>query len=231
MSSTRTLARRSFSPPHEYRTLKAKLPEELVVFDRAYVDARQPSDVIAAIFRQRGLVGEVSCFPERFSPSMLDDFPVEESDAKCKIPTQEWFDENYFSTKNESFPTESALVVNGMDEHYDLGRGPGDPDLCRRLRRTGLPLWIANEAIVHCLNPRGILPNMNVVIPEDRPLPPPYNKRWVHGGWVRVRRSLEAPHSPRAPNPFDIRALREELWHWRELSQSPSVENPEACFF
>lgn len=206
--------------PHEYRTLAPHVPiANLRVFDRAYVDSHPLEDAIAAIGRQRSLFDLISCFAESFDPDDLDEFVVEEGDVKCRMPTQEWFDSNYFATKNESFPTKAVLDVNGMDEHYDKGRGPGDPDLCHRLRRTGLPLWIVNETIVRCLNPRGILPNMNVVIPENAPLPPPYEKRWFMADGYRYFDKVKLRESPRAANPFDIRALREEIWSWRVASQ------------
>lgn len=215
--------------PHEYRVLEPKLSftPPLKFFDRSYIDNRAVDDVIAAILRQRGLIGYVSCFEERFEPSMLGGFSVQpDSDMKCRIPTQEWFDQNHFSTKNESFPTKNVLEVNGIDEHYDLGRGPGDPDLCDRLERTGLPLWIVNEAIVHCLNPRGVLPNMNAVIGEHVRLPPPHAERWCMEDGYAYFQKMKWRKSVRAPNPFDIEDMRKEIWNWRELSQTPTVLIP-----
>lgn len=216
--------------PHEYRVLTAGLPADLSlkIFDRKYVDQHQLDDVVAAITRQRVLFGPVSCFATPFEPSMLEVFPVdvESSDTKCRLPTQEWFDVNFFATKNESFPTKNVLAVNGMDEHYDLGRGPGDPDLCHRLRRTGLSMWIVNEAMVHCLNPRGVLPNMNIIIGEGEAPPPPYSRRWcMEDGYTYFAKS-KLRQSPRAVNPFEIEDLRREIWNWRELSQTPTVLIP-----
>jgi hypothetical protein len=209
--------------PHEYRTLASHIKiDGLKVFDRLYVDSHSTDDVVAAILRQRTLFDQISCFTEPFTPTDLERFVVEDGDVKCKMPTQEWFDSNYFATKNESFPTKNVLDINGMDEHYDLGRGPGDPDLCHRLRRTGLPLWMVNETMVHCLNPRGVMPNMNIVIPENARLPPPYEKRWFIQDGYRYFDKVKLRESSRAPNPFDIRDLREEIWNWREISQSPT---------
>lgn len=218
--------------PHEYRTLVNLNTvdgggEALVTFDRQYVDARDYNDVIKAILAQRRRFDSISSFSKPFVPSDLENFVVEESDAKCKIPTQSWEDTNYFNTKNESFPLDAVLAVNGMDENYDRGRGPGDPDLCYRMRlKTHLPMWIVNEAIVHCLNPRGVLPNMNVIIPENRRLPPPLDYRWyIQDGYRHYDRTKQSG-AFRAPNPFEINALRSDIWHWRDLSQDPNPVIP-----
>jgi hypothetical protein len=107
-----------------------------------------------------------------------------------------------------------------MDEHYDLGRGPGDPDLGLRLSRQGLETWCLREAIVHCLNPRRILPNINIIIPEDKRLAPPYDHRWyIQDGYTYFDKVKAAPSQVKASNPFDIMELREQIWSWRELSR------------
>lgn len=219
--------------PHEYRTLnldEVHVGDELgplTVFDREFVDGRDHNDVVKLILDQRRCFGPISCFSSPFAASDLPRFPVEESDAKCKMPTGPWEDTNYFNTKNESFPLEAVLSVNGMDENYDRGRGPGDPDLCFRMRRkTKLPMWIVNESIVHCLNPRALLPNMNIIIPEDRRLPPPHDHRWYIQDGYRYYDGVKANQQWRAGNPFDIRMLREQIWHWRNLSQDPNAIIP-----
>lgn len=219
--------------PHEYRTLRPELLKvegegELTTFDRARVEARGTEATLGDIAAQRRRFGEISCFAQPFEPKDLELFPVEESDAKCKISTQEWQDDNYFNTKNESFPLESVLDANGMDENYDLGRGPGDPDLCYRMRRLQprLPLWIVNEAIVHCLNPRGLLPNVNIVVPEDGRLDPPYGWRWSALEGLRYFVASKLRGTPRAPNPFEIRELRDRIWEWREMSKNPRAIIP-----
>jgi len=210
--------------PHEYRT-----PVGTVYADgqpaspgpvlRGAVEALGAEEALRLILEERERFDEISLFSRSFVTEDLASFPREESDVKCLMPTQPWPDPNYFNTKNESFSTSAVLDVNGMDEHYDLGRGPGDPDLGWRLERTGLPLWVVQEAIVHCLNPRDLLPNCNIVIPDGGRLSPPYEHRWyIQDGYAYIA-AMKAEGRVRAPNPYDLRKRREEIWCWRELSQ------------
>jgi len=211
--------------PHEYRTLigaimKDGTPAPFDFHARALVDGRPPEAAIHDIMLQKELFDEISVLPEWFEAAHLSRFPREESDAKCTMATgvSTW---SYFNTKNESFPLEKVLECNGMDENYDRGRGPGDPDLGMRLCRLGLAPWVVNEAIVHCLNPRRILPNINIVIPEGSRLPPPYEDRWYIQDGYKYFDMMKAQPGHRAPNRKDIRDLRREIWGWREMSQDP----------
>lgn len=217
--------------PHEYRTIKHVVMEGndlLYQFDRALVDSMPPEKAIQLILAQRDRFPRISIFPTPFTPNQLDSFPIEESDTKCQMATGP-SDYTYFNTKNESFPLKAVLDVGGMDEHYDLGRGPGDPDLALRLSRTSdhLQPYIVNEAIVHCLNPRRLLPNLNIVIPEDRRLPPPWQDRWyIQDGYRYLDAVKKNPQRIHAHNPYDIRKKRKEIWHWRELSQKEEAVIP-----
>lgn len=208
--------------PHEYRTLHGAVTKDggpLLDFHRRnLIDGVPFEEAVKTVLAQRERFREISVFSEPFVADKLDLFPAEESDMKCKMPTAPCT-YHYFNTKNESFPLEAALEANGMDEHYDLGRGPGDPDLGLRLSRTGLPIWTIQEAIVHCLNPRAILPNINIVIPEDSRLPPPYQDRWYNQDGYKYLETVIVENLVRAKNPYDLRKKREEIWSWRELSQ------------
>lgn len=221
--------------PHEYRTLHHWATNDgssAVDYDRRKnVDGRDPQIVIDELLEQRKRFNQISVFKDGplerwFVASDLEMFPREESDAKCQIATGPLL-YTYFNTKNESFPREAVYAANGMDEHYDLGRGPGDPDLGLRLALQGLETWCLREAIVHCLNPRKILPNMNIVIPEDHRLGPPYDKRWYIKDGYTYFDQVKAKGTIAAPNPFDIRELREEIINWRELSQEREAVIPE----
>lgn len=209
--------------PHEYRTISAdKLKGEgvLLEFTRELVD--KLGDPIGAgklILEQKAKFDEISIFKKRFDPSDLAEFPIEEGDAKCKMTTgpTEWA---YFNTKNEAFRTDDVMFINGMDENYDRGRGPGDPDIGMRLATLGRQPWVVREAIVHCLNPRRLMPNMNILV-EDGHMPPPYANRWnvAEGNAYFDRRKALGAGMQHAPNPIDMHQLRERVWNWRELSQ------------
>jgi FkbM family methyltransferase len=208
--------------PHEYRTLVGAVTKDgfpYFEFDQPTIFRTDLRLAIHSVLMQGTRFDEISIFKRPFTPEMLPTFPVEEGDAKCNMPTAPapW---DYFNTKNESFPLSAVLDVNGMDENYDLGRGPGDPDLGLRLSRVGLVPWVVNEAIVHCLNPRRILPNINIIIPEDKRLPPPFDDRWYIQDGYRYFDAVKAnPQAIRAPNPYDLRERSKEIWGWRELSQ------------
>ena len=190
--------------------------------ERYNVDLHDPLVSIETILQQRRRFDEISVFDKPFTPEMLEDFPIEASEIKCMMGTGP-SNYRYFNTKNESFPTDAVLSINGMDENYDRGRGPGDPDIGFRLERYGLPQWVVHEALVHCINPRRILPNLNLVAPEAGHLPPPHDQRWSYLDGCAYFDRVVAEGTLVARNPFDIREMRKHLWHWRELSQEPET--------
>jgi hypothetical protein len=206
----------------EYRAMKGAVPNDggprLTEFTREAVDAVPFDIAMDAIAYQRTRIDEISCFAEPFDPGKLPLYELEESDIKCTMATGEH--EAYgFNTKNESFPRDAIFQVNGIDEFADLGRVPADPLLGYQLVWTGLKPWVVKEAICHCINPRRILPNMNIVIPEGGPLPPPYHSRVTvemgnaYYNWCKEIKRL------RSPNPQSLEELRDRIWIWRALSQ------------
>ena len=211
--------------PHEYRTLTPadfapKNGAQLLDFlDRNNVLGVPVDVALKSLLDQREKIEEISAFVEPFTPERLALYPREAGDVKCDLPTGP-LSYDYFNTKNESFPLAAVLDVNGADEHYDLGRGPSDPDLGLRLSRTGLDTWNVNEAMVHCLNPRRILSNLNILSLDDGArLPPPHQDRFTLQEGYAYFETVKASGAVRAPNPIDLRDLRERIWHWRELSQ------------
>lgn len=215
--------------PHEYRTLVGWTTTDggpaVDYHARQNVDGRDFNDVIVEITEQRKRFDKISVFPEWFKAEDLDKFPREASDAKCEIATGPLM-YTYFNTKNESFPLNAVLAANGMDEHYDLGRGPGDPDLGLRMHWSGLETWCLREAIIHCLNPRRILPNMNILIPEDKRLPPPYDHRWYIQDGYNYFDKLKSSPVIKARNPIDLMEMRKQIWDWREKSQETEAILP-----
>jgi glycosyltransferase involved in cell wall biosynthesis len=119
------------------------------------------------------------------------------------------------NTKNDSFPLESILVINGCDERYDEWVGPFDWDLGYRLCASGLESWVSVEATIYQLNPRQYMPNAMGCLS--------YSARTRGRGPEQEGRAMyEAVKSSgqiRAKNPIELRKLRSDIWHWRELSQ------------
>lgn len=68
-------------------------------------------------------------------------------------------DYNYCAFKNESFPAELILDMNGHDEDYDRSHGWQDSEFAYRSREDGVVWWSGPRARgeVRCLNPREIL--------------------------------------------------------------------------
>jgi len=175
---------------------------------------------VEKILRQKEKFDEISIFKSPFEPLWLQTIKVcAENDPKARLPTGP--SQYYFMhTKNDSFPLEVVLEINGMDENYDRGRGAGDTEFGFRLMKAGCEPFISQEAKVYCLNPRWIMPNLNLTIPISRRSDP---SRWCYDegmAYLEARkREIESGEPPKAKNPYDMREKRKELWHWRELSQ------------
>jgi len=68
-------------------------------------------------------------------------------------------DWNYCCFKNESFPTELMVNMNGHDEDYDTSHGWQDSEFSYRLKHIGLGWWCGTrfQGEIRCLNPREVL--------------------------------------------------------------------------
>jgi len=154
--------------------------------------------------------------------------PQEVNDSKLVMPDGP-VNHLYMHTKNESFPLDNVLAIGGMDENYDRGRGPGDHCIGHRLIDSGLQGWLCGAATVEVLNPRGIMPNPNIAIGEEN-----LGERW---GIVTGNAYYHATaNRKRANNPYNIWRRRNDIWHWRELSQNleaviPKNIVPDAEYF
>jgi hypothetical protein len=131
-------------------------------------------------------------------------------------------DPGLFHTKNESFPREAWFAVNGMDEVYDRGRGPGDTDVARRLLRAGYVPWVCPAARVDCLNPRSILPNPNGCVDEVTSV----DGRMTYVEGARYCERSDAEGRVVSSNRFTMAGMRALLWPWRELSQEREARIP-----
>lgn len=205
--------------PHRYRKLVgavAKDGKPLTEFERNMLST-VPFDVaMDAIAYQRTRIDEVSCFAEPWTVEKLEEAPIEH----VSVPLEETqaTEPYWMSTKNESFPRANVFACNGMREIGDHGRVPCDPDLGYRLHWSGLEPWYVHETMVDCLNPRGILPNMNLVQPESGTLPPPYDKRISVETGNALYNVWRQSEQIRAENTYTLAELRDKLWPWREMA-------------
>lgn len=212
--------------PHEYLHLRNFFSKDGLPVT-SFSGASDPMVTVENISAQSLRFDDISIFEKMFTAADIGSFPphpvCHHADPKNRMQTGPALSA-FMHTKNESFPLESALSTNGMDEHYDLGRGPGDTDFGHRLTMQGLESWVASEAGISCLNPRDILPNVNLTIPESDRLPPPYDFRW--SGSDGYRYYLDRRGRGEANNPYSLRQKRDSIWNWRELSQQKEASIP-----
>jgi hypothetical protein len=199
-------------------------------------DGKQPiqftggsETTVENILKQKENFDELSIFKYWFESSWLKSLKIFEwphQDPKSIFPTGP-LGYDYMHTKNDSFPLKVALDIGGMDENYDRGRGPGDTEFGYRLFIAGCEPWLSQEAKVYCLNPRGIMPNLNLTIPLNWSEPQP---RWSYAegtAYLRTRQNeIANGQPPKAKNPYDTYERRKEIWHWRDLSQEKEALIP-----
>jgi len=203
--------------PHQYR----QLPTLKIRAETLRRVGTPPNVILSQRERFFQDDGEISIFEDALTSEAIRALPLDgppDTDGKHSRESGPI----HFSamhTKNESFTTESILAINGMDENYDRGRGPGDTCLGRRFVASGCHGWLARDAGVIVLNPRGVMPNPNLAIQDDD-----YEGRWGVTSGDRYYRETE--ERVVANNPFDLRELRDEIWKWRAMSQEKEAIIP-----
>lgn len=98
-----------------------------------------------------------SIFEEPLAEETVKGLPVTLSHRPCA--TREADDWNWCSFKNESFPTELWLAMNGLDEAYDECHCYQDQEFSYRLKEAGIR-WVngpAETGMVSVINPRPVL--------------------------------------------------------------------------
>lgn len=98
-----------------------------------------------------------SIFEEHLTEEAVKALPVTLKHRPCA--TRERGDWNWCSFKNESFPTELFLEMNGLDEAYDESHCYQDLEFSYRLRERGIE-WIngpPETGMVTVVNPRDII--------------------------------------------------------------------------
>lgn len=95
-----------------------------------------------------------SAFADVLTPAGVSALPVEhEHKPSGSDPAHRW---NHVSLKNESYPTELLLDMQGHDELYDQSHGWQDQELAFRLRARGIGYRVAPPGVgmVSVVNPR-----------------------------------------------------------------------------
>lgn len=98
-----------------------------------------------------------SIFAEPLTEESVRALPIEHKHRPCS--TREPDDYNWCSFKNESFPTELFLDMNGLDEEYDRSHTYQDSEFSYRLRERGVR-WVngpPETGLLTIVNPRKII--------------------------------------------------------------------------
>jgi len=221
--------RRLVMAPHLYTEMPKVFTKDGK--DPINFSAGSPEATVENIMRQSDNFEEMSIFESAFDQSWLKNLKVHQwpnQDPKSILSTGPNA-YSYMHTKNDSFPLQSALDVGGMDENFDRGRGPGDTEFGFRLYRAGCQTYICQEARVYCLNPRGILPNLNILIPESGAHRESLASVIPGGRWTYEEGKMymdSRKDFATSNNPYDIMERRKEIWGWRELSQEREARIP-----
>lgn len=194
--------------------------------------AGEPENTVANILKAKENYDEISIFKSPFQRSWISSLALYDSarmdqDPKLNKPTGP-IGYEYMHTKNESFPLQDVLDINGVDETFDMGGGLGDTEFSYRLFKAGCVPWLVHEANVYCLYAKEILPNTNYAFPKSKPDGVQF-ARWVYDQgeayWYSRRQAVDNGET-RSKSPYDMRERRKEIWDWRSLSQETEAVIP-----
>ena len=136
--------------------------------------------------------------------------------------TEEWHngrkpEHGWITLTNDSAHRDLLWRLNGIDERFDLGRGPFDANLGTRIENSGGETYWLPEPIAMLLNPRFLMRSLPY---GSHGTPPPgrWNARQQRDYYNIVR--YTKPVRARAANPYDIEQLARQLEPWRR----PDVE-------
>lgn len=126
-------------------------------------------------------------------------------------------DYRWCHTKNDSFPTALALDINGVDEIFDYGCGPGDYEFAWRLKAAGCEPWGAPGAGVDAIDMRWLLTNASILIPQSR-MAEGHSRFFFDRGQRYAVAQTEGLGRRVAENPFGkLRVLRASLMdRWKD---------------
>jgi hypothetical protein len=190
---------------------------------RQNIDGLPFEEALGNIVDARERFDEISVFEKPFKAEQLSTFKsLEPQEPRFHMSTgaSTWA---HFYTKNESFPREAILAVNGMNEDCDRSSVQGDIDLGLRLsRHLSATPWIVHEAYVECIDPRPFLLKPVCAMTNTDVPPPPFDRflpahHPASVSWFQRRQSDRK--LVRAENPYDLSERSKEIWEWRDLSQ------------
>jgi glycosyltransferase involved in cell wall biosynthesis len=114
---------------------------------------------------------------------------------------------------NDSFHRNFMYKLNGIDERFDMGRGPFDANLGVRVEMNGGETYFMEEPKAILMNPRFIMRTLPFGSHTDRT-----PGRWTYQDgrdyYYIVRNTV--PKRLRAANPYDLTRLAATLEPWRD---------------
>jgi len=115
--------------------------------------------------------GEVSVFPETFSPKMVEGLPPWPLQFQCNRFDVMSLDgmqshELQIHFRNESVSSQLLVEMGGLDEHLDRGKCQVDTEFARRVVRRKIRLIFDQDNWCQILNPRTLFPTMPSHSPE-----------------------------------------------------------------
>jgi len=163
-----------------------------------------------------GSLDEICIFKRgRFDASWLP-LPIGPNQWQTGLPelhrTNQKPEHGWITLTNDSFHREFMYELNGIDERFDMGRGPFDANLGVRVAMAGGETFFIEEPKAVLMNPRFIM----------RTLPYGSYAEKIPGRWTYqdgrdyyhiVKNTI--PMRVRAGNPYDLNRLATALGPWR----------------
>lgn len=209
--------------PHCYLSLPPVIFKEPVDFELWLKRQRERGYSCLIQERFEDYFDEISIFGDLFDPSWLADLQVQQpphQDPKILLPSGP-IEYPFFHMKNESFPLQAIMEVNGIDETLDRGKGMMDTDLGFRLSKVVDSLELDSDNTVFCPNPRPIMSTMPWGS-VDESLEGRWSNKQTEAHRLSRVREIERGAPPVAPNGYSLREKREELLRWKELDIIPT---------
>jgi glycosyltransferase involved in cell wall biosynthesis len=170
-----------------------------------------------------GSLDEISIFKRgRFDASWLP-LPIGPDQWQTGLPALHRAgnkpEHGWITLTNDSFHRSFVYALNGIDERYDMGRGPFDADLGVRIEKAGGETFFMEEPKAVLMNPRFIMRTLPFGSHKD-PMPGRWTSQDGRDYYNIVKNTL--PPRVRAGNPYDMNRLAHTLDPWR-LAETEKV--------